>query len=67
MRKLGFSVAGFVAGAALAAVFALPQSNMSRAVDPQGLHLIGVLFIIMPVAAVVGLILGLLTEHVTRR
>lgn len=67
MRKLGFAVAGFVLGAGLAALFALPQSSMSRAVDPQGLHLVGVLFIIMPVAAVVGMILGLLTEHVTRQ
>ena len=67
MRKLGFSVAGFGSGAIVAALFALPQSDMSRAVDPQGLHLIGVLFLIMPVAAVVGLILGLLTEHLTRQ
>lgn len=66
MRKLGFSVAGFLSGAVLAALFALPQSDMSQAVDTQGLHLIGVLFIITPVLAVVGLILGLLTEYVTR-
>lgn len=66
MRKLGFAVAGSLVLTGLAALIWLPQSDMSRAVDTQGLHLIGVLFIFLPVAAVVGLILGLVVEWLTR-
>jgi phosphate/sulfate permease len=67
MRTFRFAIGGLVLGAGLALLMTLPQSDMSRAVDAQGLHLIGVFFIIMPVAGVVGLILGLLTAYLTRR
>jgi hypothetical protein len=40
---------------------------MSQAVDTQGLHLLGVIFVALPVGAVLGLVLGLLAERVTRR
>jgi hypothetical protein len=67
MRKLGFAALGLLAGAGLALLLALPQSAMSRAVDTQGLHLIGVLFVAVPVGALLGLVLGLLAERLTRR
>lgn len=67
MRKLGFALGGLVPGAGLALLLALPQSAGARAVDPQGLHLIGVIFVAAPVGAVLGLVLGLLAERVLRR
>lgn len=67
MRKLGFALGGLVLGAGVALLLALPQSAMSRAVDTQGLHLIGVLFVAVPVGAVLGLVLGLLAERGLRR
>lgn len=67
MRKLGFAALGLLAGAGLALLLALPQSAMSRAVDTQGLHLIGVLFVAVPVGALLGLVLGVLAERLTRR
>lgn len=67
MRKIGFAVLGLVIGAGLAVVLALPQSPGARAVDPQGLHLIGVIFVAVPVGAVLGLVLGLLAERMLRR
>jgi hypothetical protein len=67
MRKLGFALGGLVLGAGLALLLALPQSAGARAVDPQGLHLIGVIFVAVPVGAVLGLVLGLLAERVLRR
>jgi hypothetical protein len=67
MRKIGFAVPGLVIGAGLALLLALPQSAGARAVDPQGLHLIGVIFVAVPVGAVLGLVLGLVVERVLRR
>jgi hypothetical protein len=67
MRKVGFAVMGLLVGAGVALLLALPQSPMSRAVDTQGLHLIGILFVAVPVGAVLGAVLGLLVERVTRR
>jgi hypothetical protein len=67
MRRLGFAALGLVAGAGLALLLALPQSPMSRAVDTQGLHLIGVLFVVVPVGAVLGAVLGFLVARITRR
>lgn len=67
MRKVGFAALGLVLGAGTAAVLALPQSAMSRAVDTQGLHLIGVIFVALPVGAVAGAVLGLVAERVLRR
>lgn len=66
MRKLGFALGGLVLGAGLALLLALPQSAGARAVDPQGLHLIGVIFVAVPVGAVLGLVLGLLAERSLR-
>jgi hypothetical protein len=67
MRRLGFAALGLVAGAGLALLLTLPQSPMSRAVDTQGLHLIGVLFVAVPVGAVLGAVLGFLVARITRR
>ncbi len=67
MRKLGFALGGLVLGTGLAILLALPQSAGARAVDPQGLHLIGVIFVAVPVGAVLGLVLGLIAERVLRR
>jgi hypothetical protein len=67
MRKLGFALGGLGLGAALALLLAKPQSAVSQAVDTQGLHLIGVIFVAVPVGAVLGLVLGLLAERVLRR
>jgi hypothetical protein len=67
MRKLGFALGGLVLGAGVALLLALPQSAMSRAVDTQGLHLMGVIFVAVPVGAVLGLVLGLLAERGLRR
>jgi hypothetical protein len=65
MRTFRFAVAGLVLGAGLAFLLAVPQSQMQRAIDTQGMHLIGVLFVAMPVGAVAGL--GVLLARVTRR
>ena len=67
MRELGFAGAGLMLGAGVALVLALPQSAMSQAVDTQGLHLIGVVFVAVPIGAVLGAVLGLLVARVTRR
>lgn len=67
MRKIGFAALGLVIGAGLAVLLALPQSLGARAVDPQGLHLIGVIFVAVPVGAVLGAALGLIAERVLRR
>ncbi len=67
MRRLGFAALGLVAGAGVAVLVALPQPPMSRAVDPQGLHLLGVIFVALPIGAVTGALLGLLLARVTRR
>ncbi len=67
MRKIGFAGVGLALGAGLAGLLALPRSAMSQAVDTQGLHLLGVIFVALPVGAVLGLVLGLLAERVTRR
>lgn len=67
MRKLGFALPGLLAGAGIALALAWPQSPGARAMDPQGMHLLGVLFVALPVGAVAGLVLGLLVERVTRR
>ena len=67
MRKVGYAVAGLVIGAGLAFVLALPQSATSQAVDTQGMHLLGVLFVAVPVGAVAGAVLGLLVARVMRR
>lgn len=67
MRTIGFAALGLVIGAGLAVVMALPQSAGARAVDPQGLHLIGVIFVAVPVGAVLGAVLGLLAERMLRR
>jgi MFS family permease len=67
MRKLWFALGGLILGAGLALILALPQSAMSRAVDTQGLHLIGVLFVAVPIGAVLGTVLGLLVERMRPR
>lgn len=67
MRKLGFALGGLVLGAGVALLLALPKSAMSQAVDTQGLHLIGVVFVAVPVGAVLGAVVGLLVARVTRR
>jgi hypothetical protein len=67
MRKLGFAVLGLVLGAGLAVALAWPQLPGARAMDPQGMHLMGVIFVALPLGAVVGLVLGLLAERVLRR
>lgn len=58
---------GLLAGAGIALALAWPQPSGARAMDPQGMHLMGVIFVALPVGAVVGLILGLLAERVLRR
>ncbi|MES2541054.1 MAG: hypothetical protein V4583_10795 [Pseudomonadota bacterium] len=40
---------------------------MSRGVDPQGMPLIGVLFVAVRLGAVLGLVAGLVLTRVTRR
>ena len=67
MRTVGFAALGLILGAGLAVLLALPQSLGARAVDPQGLHLIGVIFVAVPIGAVLGAVLGLLVARVTRR
>ena len=67
MRAFGFALTGLVLGAGVALLLALPQSAGSQAVDTQGLHLMGVIFVAVPVGAVLGLVLGLLAERVLRR
>lgn len=67
MRKFGFALGGLVLGAGLALVIALPQSAGARAMDPQGLHLVGVIFLALPVGAVVGVVFGLIVERLSRR
>lgn len=67
MRKLGFALIGIVLGIGLALLLALPQSAGARAVDPQGLHLIGVIFFALPLGAALGLVLGLMAERLSRR
>lgn len=67
MRKLGFAVLGLLVGAGIALALAWPQSPGARAVDTQGLHLLGVIFVALPVGAVAGLVLGLLAERILRR
>ncbi len=67
MRKLGFALIGLVLGIGLALLLALPQSAGAAAVDPQGLHLIGVIFVAVPLGAVLGVVLGLLAERMLRR
>jgi hypothetical protein len=67
MRKLGFAAVGLLVGAGLALLLALPQFAISRVVDTQGLHLIGALFVAVPVGAVLGAVLGLLVERAMRR
>jgi len=51
----------------LALLLTLPQSPMSWAVDPQGMHLIGVLFVAVPLGALLGLVTGLALARVTWR
>jgi hypothetical protein len=67
MRKIGFAAPGLVIGAGISLLLTLPQSPDARVVDPQGLHLIGVIFVAIPVGSVLGLVLGLIAEKVTRR
>lgn len=67
MRKPGFAAPGLVPRAGVGVLLALPQSAMSRAVDTQGLRLIGVIFVALPVGAVAGAVLGLIAERVLRR
>lgn len=67
MRKLGFAVLGVVLGAGLAAVLAWPQSPGARAMDPQGMHLMGVIFVALPVGALAGLVVALVAERILRR
>lgn len=67
MRKFAFALGGLVLGAGSALLLALPQSPMSQAVDTQGLHLLGVIFVAVPVGAVLGTVIGLLAERVLRR
>ncbi|WP_374433133.1 hypothetical protein [Tabrizicola sp.] len=43
------------------------QSPGAQAVDPQGMHLIGVIFVALPLGAVAGLVLGLIAERLLRR
>lgn len=63
MRKPTFADLGLMIGAVVALGLAMPQTAVSRVVDTQGLHLLGVIFVAVPVGAV----LGLLLERVTRR
>ncbi|MFO1204138.1 MAG: hypothetical protein U1E58_16025 [Tabrizicola sp.] len=67
MRAIGFALAGVVLGAGIAVALALPQSPMSRAIDTQGLHLMGVLFVAAPVGGLLGAVLGVLLARMTRR
>lgn len=67
MRKLGFAVSGLVLGAVIAWGLAMPQPAASSVIDTQGLQLMGVLFVAVPVGAVLGAVLGLLVARVTRR
>lgn len=67
MRTFGFAVLGLVLGAGVALLVAIPQSAGARAVDPQGMHLLGVLFLALPVGATVGLVAGLVLARITRR
>lgn len=65
MRAVGFAVVGMVLGAGLGLFLSWPQRPTG--LDPQGLHLIGVLFVALPVGAVAGLVSGLLLARFTRR
>lgn len=67
MRKLGFAVLGVGLGAGLGAALAWPQSPGLEAVDTQGMHLIGVIFVALPVGSLAGLVLGLLAERILRQ
>ena len=67
MRKLGFAVLGVGLGTGLAAALAWPPSPGASAVDTQGMHLIGVIFVALPVGALAGLVLGLLAERMLRQ
>ena len=67
MRQLGFAASGSVLGAVIALGLAMPQPAASSVVDTQGLRLMGVLFVAVPVGAVMGAVLGLPVERVTRR
>jgi hypothetical protein len=40
---------------------------MARAIDTQGLQLMGVIFVAVPVGALVGAVLGLLVARITGR
>lgn len=67
MRKLGFVASGLVLGAVIALALAMPQPVEAPIVDTRGLHLMGALFVAVPVGAAVGAVLGLLVVRVTRR
>lgn len=67
MRKVGFVVAGLMIGALVALALAKPQSPMARAIDTQGLQLMGVIFVAVPVGALLGAVLGLLVARITGR
>ncbi len=67
MRKLGFAVLGMVLGAGIAGALSWAQSPGAQAVDPQGMHLVGVIFVALPLGAVAGLVLGLIAERLLRR
>ena len=67
MRKLGFTLGGLVLGVGLALLIALPQPAGARAMDPQGMHLVGVIFLALPLGALVGVICGLIVERLSRR
>lgn len=67
MRSIGFALAGLILGAGIAVALALPQSPVSRAVDTQGLHLMGVLFVAAPVGGILGAALGVVLARLTKR
>jgi hypothetical protein len=67
MRTVVFAVLGLILGAGVALMVALPQSEGARAVDAQGMHLLGVLFLALPAGATLGLVAGLVLARTTRR
>lgn len=67
MRRPGFAVLGLLAGAGIGLSLAWPQSPGARAMDPQGMHLMGAILLALPLGAVAGLVLGLVVERITRR